>query len=218
MSLIQRIIIVISVVSFSTSLFASKGTFHPGHIILKNGSKLTGKIMQSSFIEREVKIYFLRDGEKMSKKYTPNKLRGYAILLPEKNDVGTTQSVWVHYVSHTVNKPPKIFASKRVFVERKLEGKITLYRYYYEYRADVDHPFRYHYYIQLDGGQMQLVDKENFKKFSKQIFAAYPALKNRVGQEKFRFPNFNRMIRDYNYWLENKHDKNIYRVAIIGTK
>lgn len=218
MSFFNRILIAVCIFSFSTSLYASKGTFHPGYIILKNGSKLTGKIMQSSFIEREVKIYFLKDGEKMSKKYTPNKLQAYAVHLPEKNDVGTIKYSWVHYVSHTVNKPPKIFASKRVFIERKLEGNITLYRYYYEYRADVDHPYRYQYYIQVVGGEMQLVDDDNFKSFSKNIFAAYSALKNRVGQEKFRFSNFNRMIRDYNYWLENKHDKNTYRVAISVKK
>ena len=214
MKFFSKFLIVICLFSFSNSILANKGSFLPGYIILKNGSKLNGKIMQSSFIEREVKINFLRQGDKMSKKYSASKLREYAIQLAEKNDAGTINKHWVHYVSITVNKPPKIFASKRVFVERKLKGDITLYRYYYEYRADVDHPYRYQYYIQLKGGAFQLVDEENFNDFSKKLFAAYPALKNRVGQEKFRYPNFERMIRDYNFWLENKHDKNIYRVAL----
>ena len=214
MNVLYKVLFIACLLFHSQALLANKGDFHPGYIIKKNGSKQRGQIMQSSLIEREIKVYFIPPNRRMAIKYKPSDLKGYAVQLPEQNDVGNKVLKWVHYESRTVSKPPKLFASKEVFVEKELEGEISLFRFYYEYRADIEHPYRYLYYVQTRKDDFVQVDKDNFKKVCRQIFKEYTALHDRVGKAKFQFANLNRMIQDYNYWLKNKHDRNTYRVAI----
>ena len=110
--------------------------------------------------------------------------------------------------------PPKPFASTNVFMEREIEGEVTLYTYYIEVRNDVSKPFKYEYYLKDQSGSMQKITKSDFDKTTRQIFQDYTALSSRIGQKDFGYRQLDRMVRDYNYWMENQHDRSEYRVAM----
>ncbi len=42
---------------------------------------------------------------------------------------------------------------------------------------------------------------------------AYPALVQRLGKRQFEFADVVRMLRDYNYWRQNQHAPEEYRVS-----
>ena len=61
---------------------------------------------------------------------------------------------------------------------------------------------------------MKKVTEDLYRREAKKLFSNYTALSSRVGQKQFQYRNLDRMIRDYNYWTVNRHDKNEYRVAM----
>ena len=38
-------------------------------------------------------------------------------------------------------------------------------------------------------------------------------MNSQIGKKQFRYINFKRMVRDYNYWVINKHEGTEYKVS-----
>ena len=131
-----------------------------------------------------------------------------------KDDMGIEAVKWVHYDRFKVDYPPKIFASTTVFMEREVEGAISIYCYYIEVRNDPKKPYRYFYYLKNTNGEIEKVERENFATVANKIFKDYSALTSRVGKKSFEYRNLDRMVRDYNYWVTNQHNSDEYRVAM----
>lgn len=198
----------------STSLLAQKGEKVPGYVILDNDRRIEGQIKVGNITENEVKVTFYskRTGEK--KVYKSTELRAYGYEGFDIDELGNEVSEWVHYERHKVDYPPKPFGPTTVLMQKEEEGAVTLFVYYIENRSDVKNPYRYHYYIQGEDGDLEKVERESFTSVSKKVFADYSALTSRVGKKDFSYRNLDRMVRDYNYWTVNQHDKSEYRVAM----
>ncbi len=203
---------VLCILSFPS--FAKKGDKVPGYVILNNGQKITGKVIIGSITDNEVKVKFIHPGKSKKTVYRPKEVKGYGYQEVEIDEIGDKVTRWVNFSRHKVDYPPKPFASTLVFMEKEEMGAMTLYCYYVEVRNDVKNPYKYYYYLQVDGGKVQKVTRESFKSISKTLFKKYPALANRIGQKDFVYRNLDRMVRDFNYWVVNQHDGNEYRVAL----
>lgn len=199
---------------FSTSLIAQKGEKVPGYIILDSGRKIEGQIKVGDITDNEVKVVFYakRTGEK--KTYKSTELEAYGYEGFDIDELGNEVSEWVHYERQKVDYPPKPFGPTTVFMQKEEEGAVTLYVYYIESRSDVRNPYRYHYYIQGEDGNLEKIERESFSNVARKVFADYSALTTRVGKKDFSYRNLDRMVRDYNYWTVNQHDKSEYRVAM----
>ena len=197
----------------SSSLLAQKGEKVQGYVVLNNGQKLEGSIKVGSITDNEVKVlFFSKSGSK--KTYKPTDLKGYGYESIDLDDLGNEVMTWLHYETHKVDYPPKPFGPTTVFMQRELEGTITLYTYYIESRTDVKNPFRYFYYLKDDNGNLNKVEKDEFTNVAKKVFGSYSALTTRVGKKGFSYRNLDRMVRDYNYWSVNQHNSDEYRVAM----
>ncbi len=211
---INSLLLPLLIMLFSTSAFAKKGDKVPGYVVLENGDRLEGQVIIGSITDNETKVSFIKEGTNKKKTYKPKDLVSYGYQETEMDDLGKPVVNWVHYDRMKVDYPPKIFASKTVFVEREIDGEITLYCYYVEVRNDPKQPYRYYYYLKNAEGEITKVERDNFSKMSKDMFEEYTALTDRVGQKDFEYRNLDRMVRDYNYWMVNKHDADEYRVAL----
>ncbi len=201
---------------FCFNLNAQRGKSLDGYILLKDGSRVEGKCkIGSSITDREVKISFQRKGDKKKRVYKPKELLGYGYESTEIDDWGREETRWIHYETIKVDYPAKPFGSTTVFVEREVEGTISLYCHYIEVRNNPKNPYRYVYYMKMETGVYKKLEEESFKRTAKKTFKDYPALANRIGKKDFLYRNLDRMVRDFNYWSVNKHDKNEYRVAMI---
>lgn len=210
----NSLILTLLIVFISFNAFAKKGDKVPGYIILNGGEKVEGKIVIGSITDNETKVNFIKQGERKKKSYKPKQLEGYAYQEVDLDDVGKEVKRWVHFDRMKVDYPPKIFASTTVFVEREIEGEISLYCYYVEVRNDPKKPYRYYYYLKDIDGEVTKVERDNFEKMSKSTFKSYTALTSRLGKKDFQYRNLDRMVRDYNYWTANQHDPDEYRVAM----
>jgi len=199
---------------FCFNLNAQKGKMLNGYILLKNGSRVEGKCKIGSITNREVKVTFQRKGAPKKRVYKPKELLGYGYESPELDDLGLDEPQWIHYETLKVDYPTKPFGSTTVFVEREVEGTINLYCHYIEVRNNRKNPYRYVYYMKTETGVYKKLEKDSFKSTAKKVFKDYPALASRIGKKDFLYRNLDRMIRDFNYWSVNKHDKNEYRVAM----
>ena len=58
------------------------------------------------------------------------------------------------------------------------------------------------------------IEKSDFRKVAGKLFGDYTAMANKVGTKDFNYKNLDRMVRDYNYWIDNQHNRTEYRVAL----
>lgn len=202
---------------FATSLLTAqsqKGEKVPAYVILKDGTKKEGKLKVGSITDNEVKIQFFHKRDNKKKTYKPNDLLGYGYEATEQDDLGFDETRWIHYETMKVDYPAKPFGSTTVFVEREVDGAISLFCYYIEVRNNPKKPYRYYYMIRDTEGKITKVEEKNFKKTVKQSLSDYSALTSRLGKKDFLYRNLDRMVRDYNYWTVNQHDSSEYRVAM----
>ena len=198
----------------TTSLFAERGDVVPGYIIYETGRKVTGEIVVGSITDNEVKIKFIhRSGKKETFKPTDIVAYGFEDII--KDDVGFEDKIWKHYLRKKADYPAKPFGSTLVFMHREVKGPVSIYCYYVEVRTDVTNPFRYYYYMETENGEFQKIERDDFALAAKKTFKSYTALYNRIGLDQFQYRDFDRMVRDYNYWIDNQHERTEYRVALL---
>jgi hypothetical protein len=185
-----------------------------GYIINLNNEKVEGKIITGSITDNEVKIQFIEEGKEKKKTYKAKHLKGYGYKSIQEDDLGLEYQRWIHYEQQKVDYPPKPFASTTVFMQKEEGGALTLYCYYIEVRNDRKNPFRYLYYAKDNDGDLIKIDKKEFKKVARKLFKTYTAMNSKIGRKDFEYKNLDRMVRDYNYWIENQHNANEYRVAL----
>lgn len=199
------------VLLFLSSAFHPAKDALPGYLILENGKRLEGWIEPGSVTDNEVKVKFAQKGK--AKSYKPKKVKAYGYEISAKNDVGKTVSEWIHYERQEVEYPPKPFSSTTVFMRREAGGELNIYSYYIEMRAKRDNPFQHSYYIKKKDGRLKEVKEKNFKRMSLEYFRNYKAMHSRIGDKQFQYKNLIRMVRDYNFWVENGHDSMEYKVS-----
>ena len=191
---------------------AQKGKTAPAYIIHEDGTKEEGKIILGSITDHEVKIKFITQKGK-KQQYKAKSLLAYGYEATEKDDLGKPYKKWKHYEQQQADYPPKPFAETTVFMDREVEGTHNLYCYYIEQRTNVEEPYKYIYYIKSGDKTLVKVEEKDFLKFSRSFFADYPAMLKGLGKKHFKYINLNRMVRDYNYFLQNGHDKEVYKMA-----
>ena len=98
-------------------------------------------------------------------------------------------------------------------MQKEVEGSIELFSYYVETKNDPTRPYQYFYYIKIED-KVTKVSNETFERTSKSIFKNYTALFSKLENGELTYRNLDQLIRDYNFWLVNKHDKNEYRMAM----
>ena len=193
---------------------ASVGDKVPGYVVLDNGKKIEGKIVIGSLIDNEMAVCFIRQGANAKKIYEPRDVKSYAFQIEQMDDMGLRTTTWVEYRRHRVDKPPKPFASTLVFLQLVETGQVNLYSYFLSANDTQSKAYNFRYYIESEQGRLQEVDNQSFERTAKLMFKNYTALTSRIGQQDFHYRDLDRIVRDYNYWMVNRHDSNEYRVAM----
>ena len=91
---------------------------------------------------------------------------------------------------------------------------MSLLCYYYEVQGNNRTYYQYVFYLKDKEGELSLISKDCLKFCAKELFDGYTALAKKIGKKGFEFSNIDRIVKDYNFWLSNKHDKNEYKVAL----
>lgn len=210
----SNLLILLTLLIAANSLFAKKGDKVSGYVILKGGERIEGKVVIGSITDNEVRCVFYEEGTNRKKTFKPKDLEGYGFEEKVINEIGKVETRWIHYDRRKVDYPPKLFASKTVFIEREEVGQITLYTYYIEVPDNPKRPYEYIYYLLLEDGEMEKVEREDYADTVKRVFKDYSALYSRVGKKDFEYRNLDRMVRDFNYWTVQQHDPDTYKVAM----
>ncbi|MFK8010297.1 MAG: hypothetical protein AB8H03_28340 [Saprospiraceae bacterium] len=192
----------------------AKNDKFPGYIITLDDERIDGEIITGSITDNEVKIQFIEEGEDKKKTYKAKQLKGYGYESVQDDDLGLEYKRWIHYEQQNVDYPPKPFASTTVFMQREEGGALTLFCYYVEVRNDRKNPYRYHYYAKDAAGKLVKIEKKEFRKIAGKLFKNYTAMTSKIGKKDFEYKNLDRMVRDYNFWVDNQHNANEYRVAL----
>lgn len=197
---------------FSFDLLAQKD-LAPAHITLTNGDELTGYISVLNDIENEVRVkFYAKPSGGRAKAYKAKQIKKYSFEATHVDEVGNEYKYWRHYKQATMHRPPRVLAQPLCLVEKVTEGFITTYKFKFDTPTDLDHPESILYIIKREGKKEKKIDRDNFKEEARKLFHDYTALVNQLGHKKFRFENMKRMVDDYNYFKENLHDPNEYKL------
>lgn len=186
----------------------------PGYIVFQSGKRKEGLIKVGKLIENEQKVLFVSGHQNLVKKYLPDDLLAYGYEMEIIDDFGLKSKKWVHYEKHKVDFPPVPFGKTTIFLEKEIEGPLSLFCYYYEVQGINRTYYQYVFYLKNKEGELALISKDCFKSCAKELFEGYTALAKKIGEKGFEFSNIDRIVKDYNFWLSNKHDKNEYKVAL----
>lgn len=188
-----------------------KGDIYPAYVILNDDSRIEGLAVIGSLTECEVGVKFIRNGKKIKYKTKDLKAYGYEKTIFEKGKKPSKR--WIHYERFKVETPPKPFAPKEVFIEREVEGEVSIYCYYIEQPANRVEPLKFEYFIKDTSGKVTIVDRKTYVQFAKKLFKDYRGLVKNIGKKHFEYRHLNRMVSDYNYWKENQHDAALYKIS-----
>ena len=214
MRIIKKLAFLFLALLFYTSSNAFQDSKLPGYIINNDGERIEGYIKPGSITDNEVKVLFYEFKSSKKKVYKPKQLQGYGYESILEDDLGLEEKEWVHYERMKVEYPAKPFGATTLFVEREEQGEVSLFCHYIEIRNNPKKPYRYVYYIKDQKGKIFKVEEDRFEYIARNIFKNYDALRQRIGKKDFLYRNLDRMVRDYNYWVVNQHDKGEYRVAL----
>ncbi len=185
-----------------------------GYIVDNEGARIDGFVQpQNDEVEYEVKVRF--NEKEQAKKYTSYKtknLSAYGFEEIRQNNMSEDYIHWRHFIKYELDRPAKLFASNISFIERMVDGELVLYQFLYDTASDIENPVTTRYIVMQNGEELCQIEEEDFVKSTKQLFDGYDALASSIGELKFRFHNLPRLVDDYNYWLENKHDSNTYKM------
>lgn len=188
-----------------------KGGTAEGFIILNDDTKLEGQVIYGSKTDNEVKIRFLKGKKKVT--YTPAKAKAYGYKSTIKDSDGKMVSRWIYYERMEMEIPPKIFSDNMVFVEKEAIGTYTLFNYFVEQRSNYEVPVLQFYYLQSPDEELFELTEKNYSRILKDEFADYLAMAEKIGKVQFEYTDILRMVRDYNFWKNQQHDPQIYKVS-----
>lgn len=200
--------------AFLAQSLHQKGEIADGYIIDHDDQRKDGFVVVRKQIDSQLKVKFSED--KNVKKYPVYRVRdikayGYETTLVDHQN--NPYQHWRHFHSYEFERPARIMSSNISLIERVVEnGYYTVSVFKYETGGNVDMPITIRYIVFCDGAEIAQVELDNFEIITKDLFGDYTALTNSLGEIKFRFGNFVRLVEDYNFWIESMHDPNIYKM------
>ncbi len=184
-----------------------------GYVVLDNGKKIDGFIIIGSLLDNEIQVQFVPEKSSIKKLYEPKDLKSYAYITTEIDDSGDKVETWIEYKRQRVEKPPKPLGSTLVFMQLVEKGKINLFTYFSE-SSNAQQLYTYSYYIEQEDGLFQEIRDDSFERTARMLFKDYTALVSKIGKDDFLFRNVDQIVRDFNFWMVNHHDRNEYKMAL----
>ncbi len=200
-------------VTLFTFLNAQKGNVAPGYIVDNEGVKTEGFIQVQKRINNEIKVKFsTKQKAKKFPTYKVKDLSGYGYESTVLNNMKEPIPVWRHFERFELDRPARIISSNSSLLEKVVEGYLTVYLFEYETANDLENPITKRYIIMHNGEELCQIELDNFEEASKALFEGYTSMVNSIGKKQFRFKSMIRLVEDFNYWNENQHDPNIYKM------
>lgn len=180
------------------NLSTISGKVYDGFVIIASGDTLQGKVQMLSPTLNQVKIKFIDESGK-KQLYKAKELQAYAFQV-KVWDHTKKESIykWIHYTKKTVEIPPIPFSSTEVLVQQELIGKISIYNYYRELRAE--QTMEHIVYLEKEG-KMYVVDKVNYKNILRSLMKDAPFLSDKVGTKGYTYKFLDESIKEYNQGL-----------------
>jgi len=176
-----------------------------GFIVKTNNDTIYGRIKMLSPTLNEIKVK-LTDKDDKTKVYKAKEISAYAFQITVwNNHTRINKMHLVEYFRKLVERSSVPFGPKEVLLLRKISGNLNLYHHYIEFRSNVNSPMELVTYIEKEGGEMEKINKKNYKIILKEMTKDYMALQVKIGTKGFRFNQISKIIIAYNHWKVTKN-------------
>ena len=172
---------------------------YTGYVILSAGDTLHGEIEFINPTLSEEVVIFYHKGKKT--KYTPkDDLKGYAFLFSRHNKF--TKQLEPYWFSYVVKTVPTEKGEKTVFLQKEVEGTITLYSFYtLETKGINERSYKHNYFVEI-GGILARIDRINYRDAVKTyIVMGNTDLESNLGTAGFGYKYLSNLVNMQNAWL-----------------
>mgnify|MGYP000359681431 CR=1 FL=1 len=188
---------------FAITAFANDDAkVYNGTVTLENGETLVGQIQMLSPTLNEVKVKFIGKGS-TKRVLKAKEVKEYAFRVQKWNKKEKKYNeIWITYIRKKVERSPIPFGPTNVLIERQIEGSINLYNHFIEQNSDKRSPYIQLKYIERNEDELILITSDNYKKTLKSLTVDNPNIHNKIGTKGYYFSQINKIIKEYNTWLE----------------
>lgn len=194
---------------FSLSSESKSNQSYVGYILTEDGQTIKGKIKMLSPSLNQIRVSII-DKNGLKKTFKAEKIKEYAFTVKKWNHEEREYYFEdVVYIQKTVEKPPCIFGSKTVLLEREVTGRINMYHYFIERRSEVDTPYWHIIYIEKGNSGLIAVNNNNYKKVLSEVVSEYADLELLYENEDFSFNNLSEVLKRWNTFIANHQEEHV---------
>lgn len=179
---------------------------YEGFVITSMGDTLRGQVQFINPVFNELKVrFYSEDGKRIT--YKTNDIVEYAFLFPDKKD---KKLKWVNYVRKRVDVSPikSTVDINTVFLQRVIQGKVTLYNYYTLETTKINsRSYVKNYYVEQqtpDGFDLTHVDTDNFREYARTLLASNDELFQQLGTSGYGYKFFAEIVKEHNKFLNGE--------------
>lgn len=173
---------------------------YTGYVILSAGDTLHGEIeFINPTLNEEVVVFYNNEGKRT--KYVPtDDLKGYAFLFRRHNKF--TKQLEPYWFSYVVKTIPTAKGEKTVFLQKEVEGTITLYSFYtLETKGINERSYKHNYFVETAENLVR-IDRINYRDAIKTyIVMGNSDLESNLGTAGFGYKYLSNLVDIQNAWL-----------------
>ncbi len=196
---LYTLIIGLFCLSATNTLNAKKTTFE-GFVVTTENDTIFGQISYVSPTVNELKVK-IKDTNNKRHSFKAKSLQSYSFQVPRYNkETKKHSTVWVHYVSKTVEDAPVRFGTKDILIQQKVNGAVQVFSQYYEVDSKIGSSLGHCFYVEKPNSGLNFtkVTKENYKKVMKSATNDYPTLSEKIGTRGFGYKHITKIAKLYN--------------------
>lgn len=198
-NLFTYLLLTIAAFTFSFSAQAKK-QLYKGYIITTENDTIEGQVQYVNPAFNELKVIFYKDGKKQ--KFSTKDLKEYGFMVERYNkETKSKYNEWMHYEKLNVEKSPIRHGAKNIFVQRQLQGAISLYNFYTLKSTHVNKRSYEHAYYVKENGKLTLVTRKNYRKVVRKLVSSNEDLYNNLGTSGYGYKYFASVVEKQNLFL-----------------
>jgi hypothetical protein len=184
-------------VSFANN---SADQIYKGYVVLTSGEKVEGEVEFINPTLNEEVVIFYKDGKKTKYNAAKGEITEYGFLFQRHNKF--TKKMEPYWFTYVLKSIPD--GDKTVFMQREVEGKITLYSYYTLETSGInERSYKHNYFVEKAGSnELTRIDRNNYREAVKTyIVSGNKDLEMNLGHVGFGYKYLSNLVSLQNAWL-----------------
>lgn len=210
--LLLSLICLVSVSAFGQRKRAAKSNtnenLYSGYIVMANSNDtLFGEVEFLNPVYNQETVVFYKDGEKFQYEATNGAISEYGFEYKRYNkDTKSAEPFWFVYVNKRIENTENKNQMKDVFIEKQVDGEITLYNFFTLETSKInDRAYKHNYFVERkgsDGFNLVMITRENYRTMVREyLVLGNEEIEANLGTNGYGYKYLSSIVSVQNAWL-----------------